>query len=72
MDPGANLEAELRDALDDLAGARDRPSRPVEAREEPVARDVELTAAEAGQIGADDLMMLLEQLTPATIAQLCP
>jgi hypothetical protein len=42
VDSGAHLKAELRDALDDLAGARDRTGRTVEAREEPVAGGVDL------------------------------
>src|SRR5262249_58605905 len=42
VDPRADLEPQVWNALDDLAGARDRACRPVEAREEPVAGGVDL------------------------------
>ena len=53
VDTDANLEAELVNELDDGASAADRPSRSVEAREEPVARRVDLAAAEQSELLSD-------------------
>ena len=47
---GTEVEAELTDVGDDCLCAADRPRRPVEGREEAVARGVELLAAEAGEL----------------------
>ena len=49
MKAGTKIEAELTDVSDDCLCAANRPRRPVEGREESVARGVELPAAEAGE-----------------------
>src|SRR5262245_29444209 len=58
----SNLESELADGLGDRTGAANRPRRAVEAREEAVARDIELGAPEANELAADEGVMALEEL----------
>ena len=50
VDPGADVEAERRERLPDREPTPDRPGRPVEQREEPVARRVDLLARVAGEL----------------------
>src|SRR5439155_24276403 len=70
VQPGSHVDSEVFDRLRDCRGATDRTRRPVEAGEETVAGRVELRAAEAGQLAADQRVVLAEQLAPARIAQL--
>jgi len=59
---GADLKPEFPDGLGDRAGAADRARRPVEAREEAVAGDVKLCAAEADELAAAHVAALLGAL----------
>ena len=56
VEPGAELDAERLDGLPDRLRAADRARRPVEAREEAVARGVDLAAPVAGEQAADDAL----------------
>src|SRR5581483_11728882 len=66
---GAHLEAELPHRLHDRARTADRPRRPVEGGEEAVPGRVQLTAAEAGELAAYELVVAREQLPPGAIAE---
>src|SRR5581483_4818707 len=66
---GAHLEAELPHRLNDRTRAADRPRRPVEGGEEAVPGRVQLTAAEAGELAAYELVVAREQLPPGAIAE---
>ena len=70
VQPGAHLDAELAHRLDDRARAGDRPRGAVEAREEAVARGVDLDAAEAREPLTDEGVVPLEELAPRPVAQL--
>jgi hypothetical protein len=59
-----------RDRVDDGTGTTDRTRRTVEGREKPVSGRVDLATAEALQLAADGGMVGLEQLAPATVAEL--
>ncbi len=67
---GAHVEAQVANTLGDRTGAADRARRPVETREEAVAGDVELGAAEANELAADQRVMTLEELPPRAVAEL--
>ena len=64
-----NLEPELVDALDDSLGAADRPRRPVESGEEPVAGSVLLFSAKACQLAANKPVVPLEQVSPRAVPE---
>src|SRR6186713_3345859 len=66
---GADFESELSHLLGDRARAPDRAGRPVERGEEPVARRVDLLAAETRELAAGELMVLGEQLAPASVTE---
>ena len=66
----AHLEPDALHVVDDRARAADRAGRPVEGREEAVARGVDLTPSEAFQISADDLVVTVEQIAPASVSEL--
>jgi hypothetical protein len=68
MDAGADLQAELRHAPDDLARARDRSRGPVEAREEPVSGGVDLDPPVALELAAHERVMPLKELAPPAVA----
>ena len=67
---GADLEAELSDALGDRAGAADRARRAVERGEEPVAGLVELSAPKAAELPSNESVVRFENLAPARVAEL--
>jgi hypothetical protein len=71
MEPGADVEPELLDRLADATRAPDRAGGPVEAREEAVARRVELAASVARQLAADQAVVRRQELSPAAVAELC-
>src|SRR5207302_2758992 len=50
VQPGADLEPERADGLDDVTGAPDRSCGPVESREESVSGRVHLDASISGQL----------------------
>src|SRR4051794_9839857 len=70
VEAGANIDAELPNAVDDRPRAADRPRRAVEGSEEAVSRGVDLAAARACELPADDGVVALEQFSPAAVAQL--
>jgi hypothetical protein len=69
VEPGTHAEPGGGDVLRDGARAADRPRRPVERREEAVAGGVDLAAAKACEVAAHDLVVPLEQIAPAPVAQ---
>ncbi len=62
---GANLDTQLAHSLSDRVRAPNRTRRAVERREEAVARGIQLGAAEAHELAADEPMVRLDQLPPA-------
>src|SRR5439155_19933145 len=69
VEPGPDLDAQPLDCLPDGRRAQDRASGPVERCKEPVSSSIDLTAAGPGQLPADEPVMVLEELGPASIAQ---
>src|ERR671922_2330082 len=67
---GTDLEVERTKGIADCTRAANRPSRPVECREEAVAGRVHLAAAKALQPAPDERMVLLQERAPLTVAQL--
>src|SRR5207344_509465 len=70
VQPGPDVQSERTHGLDDRARAPDRPRRPVEGREEAVARRVDLVPVEARELVANGRVVLLEEVAPPTIAEL--
>jgi hypothetical protein len=68
MDPGPDPEVQSRCRLDDGAGASDRRTRPIECREEPVAGGIDLPSLETLELGADEPVVLFEEVSPASVA----
>src|SRR5438034_7939679 len=64
MNPGAQFEPDLVDALHDPLCAPDGARRAVEGREEPVACGVPLDSPEARELPADESMVALEEPAP--------
>src|SRR5438067_6035212 len=69
VDAGTYVEPEQRRRVLDRAGAADRARGAVERRHEPVAGRVDLDAAEALKLTPDRLVVPLEQLAPAAVAE---
>ena len=70
MQARADLQPEFGDRGEDAAGAADCPPGPVEARQEPVAGDIDLVAAKTIELLANRFVMPLAEIPPASIAQL--
>src|SRR5262245_35579205 len=66
---GAHLQSELRHGLDNRARTPDGPRRSVEGSEESVAGGIHLAAAEPHKLGADELVVALQELTPSAVAE---
>lgn len=66
----ADVEAELFGLAPDRARAANRACRPVEGREQPVARHVDLLPACARELSPHHGAVPLEQLPPAAVAEL--
>src|SRR5262249_49318454 len=66
----ANVEPERLQRVADRARRADRPARTVKRREEPVACRVDLVAAKPHEHAPDRGMVLVEQLSPAPVAEL--
>ena len=66
----ADVEAEGTHRLDDRLRAPYARAGPVECREEPVARCVDLAAIEARELAADGRVVLFDEIAPAPIAEL--
>src|SRR6266508_1166828 len=69
VDAGADFQADVAGILGDGAGAFDGPSGPVEGGEEAVAGGVHLLAAKASELTADHVVVGVEQLLPAPVAE---
>jgi len=67
---GSDLEPEAAHGVHDCPAGADRPRRPVERRQESVAGSVDLSPAKPLEVATDELMMVLEQVAPTTIAEL--
>ena len=67
----AHLQLQRVHVLDDRLRAPDRPRRPIEAREEPVAGGVDLTSPEPDELPPYQLVVTLQELVPSTISQHC-
>src|SRR5262249_26311529 len=70
VDARPHLEPQLAEHVPNRDTAADRPCRPVEQREEAVARRVDLLAAETHQLTPDRRMMSLEERAPGRVAEL--
>ena len=70
MHAGAGVEAERPERAHDRRRAADRARGAVERGERPVARRLELMAAEPGQLSANHLVVALDELEPGTVAAL--
>ena len=70
MEAEANLEAEPPCSIANRAGARDCAGRPVERGQEAVAGGVQLSPPKPVELAADERVVLLEQLPPATVAEI--
>ena len=70
VQPGAQLDPQRCDRRPDRLCAADRAHGPVEGREEPVPRGVELPTAVARETAANEPVMLVDELLPADVAQL--
>jgi hypothetical protein len=65
----SDVNSQLRHALSERGGASHGSGRPVECREEPVPGVLDYAALEAGDPGSGDLVVLLEQFAPASVAE---
>jgi hypothetical protein len=70
VDSAADLEVQLSDRPADGVGAGERPSRGVEEDEEPVAGGVDLLTTAPADLAAHVLMVALEELAPAMVAEI--
>ena len=64
-----HVEAEFGHQFGNGAAAADRSGRPVEGGEETVSGRIHLVAAEAHELAAHQLVVLLEQRAPCAVAQ---
>lgn len=69
MESGPQLESKLSHRLVNRARAADGPCRTIKGRKEPVAGGVYLASPETIQLAPDQLVMLLEQLLPVSVAE---
>src|SRR5205085_8896475 len=65
-----NLQPERCDGVHDRTTAANGARRPVERSQEAVARRVDLPSAEPRELAAHGLVMRLEQVPPAPVAEL--
>ena len=70
MHTGADLELELAQRIAYGEPAPNRARRPVEEREEAVARCVDLLAVETVELGANRRVVLGEEVPPRRVAEL--
>src|SRR3990170_4996638 len=71
VDARADLDAGLAQHVADLEGAADGAPWPVERRQDAVAGGAVKAATVQGHALADDLVVLVEDLTPAAVAEPC-
>jgi hypothetical protein len=69
VDPGAELDADRPHRVHGRAGAADRPCRPVETSEEPVAGRVELVSTVSRELAPYEGVVLVEQVAPTAVAE---
>jgi hypothetical protein len=68
---GPDCDPQPAQSLNERAGAANRPRRLLEGSEEAVAGGVDLTTPVLSKQPPDDRMVPLDELTPATVAQIC-
>jgi hypothetical protein len=66
---GPDREPERGHAAGDRARAPDRPGRAVEGGEEAIARGVDLAPPEAPELAADEVVVSVEEVSPAAIPE---
>ena len=66
---GTDLQPELGKSVADRGGAADPARWAIEGREEAVPGALDLAAAEALELSADDSVVALEQVVPAPVAE---
>src|SRR3974377_1035191 len=69
MKPCSNIDAQTGHLVTNGTRRSDGPSRTVEASQEPVAHPLDLVAVILLQLAADDFVVLVEEGTPAPVAQ---
>jgi hypothetical protein len=69
---GPDRDPELMERVDELLGATNRPTGPVEAREEAVACRVDLDTPKVVELRADDRMVAIEEVVPAQNSSSAP
>src|SRR5205807_8938792 len=65
----ADVDSELAHPVADRKRGAHRPRGTVEAREEPVARRIDLASAKPLQLATDSIVVRFDQLMPAAVAQ---
>src|SRR6187455_1937208 len=65
-----NVEPEAANPLDDGLAAPNRARRPVEPREEPIARGVHLETPKASELPPNDLVVPGDEVPPGAVSQL--
>src|SRR5687768_153231 len=70
VQPGAQLQPQRADVVDERAGTVDRTPRAVKCSEEAVTGCVEVGAPEVGQSLADERVMPVQELPPDAVAEL--
>src|ERR1700712_4811579 len=70
MQATADVDAEFRYAFGECRGALDRTRRTVERSQKSIAGVFDLAALKTGQLGTGDPVVALEQLAPASGAEL--
>ena len=69
VQPAANREAELVDALDELVRAADRARRPVERCDKAITDGLDFPASEAAELVAHEGVVAVEQLSPGAVSE---
>ena len=70
VQPSTDLDSELGDAVEDGFSTADSSRRPVEHRQHPIAGRFHPAAAKARHLARTDLVMGVEELSPAPITGL--
>jgi hypothetical protein len=65
-----DVEAEPAYRVDDGRRTSHRSGRPIERREEPVARGLDLTSAPAVELASDGLVVAIDEPLPCTVTDL--
>src|ERR671919_2025024 len=70
MNARTDVKAELAHRVDDGRRTSHRSGRPVERREEPVARGLDLTSAPPVELASDGLVVAVDELLPRAVTDL--